>query len=300
MAKKEIKKSRLGKGLDSLIPMLVEEEKKITEVKEEVKEVKKEDKNTLRISEIVANRKQPRKKFDDEALEELASSIKEVGIIQPIVVQKREGFYEIIAGERRWRAAQLAGLKEVPVVIKDYSEEEIMEIALIENIQRKDLNPIEEANAYKKLIEEYNLKQDELAQRISKSRTAITNTMRLLKLCDEVQDMLIDGEISNGHGRALLAIEDMQTQLDIAEKIIEKNLSVREVEKLVKDINEPVEKKKKVERADDFIYKNIESQMKEILGTKVKISRKNENKGKIEIEYYSPEELERIMKIINK
>ena len=297
------KRSGLGKGLNNLIPELTDNKK----VNEETKEVKtiiveKEvpGKTVLPITEVEPNRKQPRKIFDEEALNELAESIKQFGVIQPLVVQKREGYYEIIAGERRWRAAKLAGIKEIPVVIKDYSEEEIMEIALIENIQREDLNPIEEANAYKRLVEEYKLKQDELAKKVSKSRAAITNSMRLLKLCDEVQKMLSDGMISSGHARTLIAIEDKEKQIQIAKKIFENRLSVRETEKLVKDLLEPKKIVKPEEKPDDFIYKNLENRMKEVLGTKVKINRKSDNKGKIEIEYYSVEELERIMSIIHK
>ena len=220
------KRSGLGKGLDTLIPNNMDT-KKETKVKNET---------ILRLSEIEPNRKQPRKNFDEDALEELADSIKEFGIIQPIVVQKRDNYYEIIAGERRWRAAKMAGIKEVPVVVKDFSDKEIMEIALIENIQREDLNPIEEAMAYKNLIDEYNLKQDEVAQRVSKSRASVTNSMRLLKLCDEVQRMLVEDMISSGHARALLGIENAELQAEVAQKIFDERLSVRETENLVKSI----------------------------------------------------------------
>lgn len=297
------KRSGLGKGLNNLIPELTDNKKtnkETNEVKTIIVEKEVPGKTVLPITEVEPNRKQPRKIFDEEALNELSESIKQFGVIQPLVVQKREGYYEIIAGERRWRAAKLAGVKEIPVVIKDYSEEEIMEIALIENIQREDLNPIEEANAYKRLVEEYNLKQDELAKKVSKSRVAITNSMRLLKLCDEVQKMLSDGMISSGHARTLITIEDKEKQIQIANKIFENRLSVRETEKLVKDMLEPKKKVKPEEKPDDFIYKNLENRMKEVLGTKVNINRKSNNKGKIEIEYYSVEELERIMNIIQK
>ena len=277
------KKSGLGKGLDTLIPSM--DINKTTNVKTDT---------TLKLSQIEPNRKQPRKNFDEDALEELADSIKEFGIIQPIVVQKRADYYEIIAGERRWRAAKLAGIKEVPVVIKDFSDKEIMEIALIENIQREDLNPIEEAMAYKNLIDEYNLKQDEVAQRVSKSRASVTNSMRLLKLCDEVQRMLVEDMISSGHARALLAIENAELQVEIAGRIFDERLSVRETEKIVKDIINPKKKAEKKEIKNEFIYKDIEEKLKSKMGSKVKLNYKANGKGRIEIEYYSDMELERI------
>jgi len=292
------KKSGLGKGLDNLIPQV--KETKEVETKTIVVEKKIPGDTVVKISEIEPNRKQPRRSFDEDKLNELAESIKQHGVIEPLVVQKREGYYEIIAGERRWRASKLAGIKEVPVVIKDYTEEEIVEIALIENIQREDLNPIEEANAYKRLIDEFGLKQEELATKVSKSRVAITNSMRLLKLCEDVQNMVIDGMISGGHARALISIEDQEKQLAVAKKVFDDQLSVRETEKLVKDILEPKEKKKKEVRSDDFIYANLENKMKDVFGTKVKINRKSDNKGKIEIEYYSVSELERIIEIISR
>lgn len=278
------KRSGLGKGLDTLIPNNMDT-KKETKVKNET---------ILRLSEIEPNRKQPRKNFDEDALEELADSIKEFGIIQPIVVQKRDNYYEIIAGERRWRAAKMAGIKEVPVVVKDFSDKEIMEIALIENIQREDLNPIEEAMAYKNLIDEYNLKQDEVAQRVSKSRASVTNSMRLLKLCDEVQRMLVEDMISSGHARALLGIENAELQAEVAQKIFDERLSVRETENLVKSIINPKKKPEKKAIQNEFVYKDIEEKLKSKMGSKVKLNYKANGKGKIEIEYYSDNELERI------
>ena len=263
----------------------------------------KEDKNTisktgetiLKINEVEPNKKQPRKFFNEEALQELSDSIKQHGIVQPLVVAKKDDYFEIIAGERRWRAAKLAGLKEVPVVIKDYSPQEIMEVALIENIQREDLNPVEEAKAYQNLIKEYNLKQEEVAERVSKSRSAITNSLRLLKLSDDVLTLLMEEEISSGHARALLGLEDSEKQLEIAEKIAKDHLSVREVEKLVKNINQPAKKTKKKELSNDFLYHDMEEKVKLKTGTKVRINRKSENKGKIEIEYYSQDDLEKIL-----
>ena len=257
--------------------------------------VSKTGETILKINEVEPNKKQPRKFFNEEALQELSDSIKQHGIVQPLVVAKKDDYFEIIAGERRWRAAKLAGLKEVPVVIKDYSPQEIMEVALIENIQREDLNPVEEAKAYQNLIKEYNLKQEEVAERVSKSRSAITNSLRLLKLSDDVLTLLMEEEISSGHARALLGLEDSEKQLEIAEKIAKDHLSVREVEKLVKNINQPAKKTKKKELSNDFLYHDMEEKVKLKTGTKVKINRKSENKGKIEIEYYSQDDLEKIL-----
>lgn len=285
------RKGGLGKGLDSLIPEMDEE------VVFELQEKKSSNPETiLKINEVEPNRSQPRKNFDEDAIEELAASIKQYGILQPILVQKRKDYYEIIAGERRWRAAKLAGLKEVPVVIKDYTDQEIVEISLIENIQREDLNPIEEALAYKRLLNEFNLKQDEVAERVSKSRVAVTNSIRLLKLSDKVQQMLIDEMISSGHARCLLAIEDEDLQYSIANKIFDEKLSVRDTEKLVKSLLNPKKKKEKEIAIDDsFLYKDLEDKIKSVIGTKVTINRKNKEKGKIEIEYYSGEDLERLV-----
>lgn len=253
----------------------------------------------MKISDIEPNREQPRKNFDKEALQELADSIKQFGIIQPIVVQKKDDYYEIIAGERRWRAAKLAKLKEVPVIIKEYSDREVMEIALIENIQRKDLNPIEEALAYKSLIDEYSLKQEELANRVSKSRTAIANSMRLLKLTDSVQNMLINDEISMGHARALLTLDQEDLQIEAAKTIVSKGLSVRDTEKLVKSILNPKQVKLPIPSAEAAIYDAIANKLREKMGTKVSINHKKNGKGKIEIEYYSQEELERLLEMFD-
>jgi len=297
-----VKKRGLGAGLDNLIPNIGLE---TTEETNNSKTTKKENvsrETLIPIIKIEPNRAQPRTRFDEDALQELADSIKQYGIIEPIVVQKRDNYYEIIAGERRWRAARLAGLKEVPVVVKEYSEDEIFTIALIENIQREDLNPIEEAVAYQKLIQELNLKQDEVAEKVSKSRTAITNSMRLLKLDQRVQQMLIDEMISEGHGRALLPITDPEEQFTLAMRVFDEKLSVRETEKLIKKIQE--EKKnppKQEEEVKDvsFIYKSLEEKLKRTLGTKVEIKNKPNNTGKIEIEYYSMDELERIVELMD-
>ena len=306
------KRKGLGKGINNLIPetdVIRSTPKKKTEKKEVVKEVVKEvikevkvpvpGDTMMKISDIEPNREQPRKNFDKEALKELADSIKQFGIIQPIVVQKKDDYYEIIAGERRWRAAKLAKLKEVPVIIKEYSNREVMEIALIENIQRKDLNPIEEALAYKSLIDEYSLKQEELANRVSKSRTAIANSMRLLKLTDSVQNMLINDEISMGHARALLTLEQEDLQIEAAKTIVSKGLSVRDTEKLVKSILNPKQVKLPIPSAEAAIYDAIANKLREKMGTKVSINHKKNGKGKIEIEYYSQEELERLLEMFD-
>lgn len=291
-----VKRGGLGKGLDTLIPS---SNKTVNSniTKEEEKVITPEA--LIDIQKIEPNREQPRKKFDDDALLELSDSIKQFGVLQPLIVQDKKEFYEIIAGERRWRAAKMAGLSKVPVIIRTYTEMERVEIGLIENIQREDLNPIEEAAAYKKLIQEYDLKQDEIAERVSKSRTAIANSMRLLKLDERVQQMVIDEMISTGHARALLAVEDKDTQYALANKIFDEKLSVRETEKLMKKLLSDKEEKKIVEvsEAESLTYKKIEEKIQEIIGAKVKINRKSNNKGKIEIDYYSAEELERIMEL---
>ena len=299
-----VKRNGLGKGLDSLIPnksdklTKPETKKNNSETKvspaKKVKEDPKTSEILLKINQVEPNRDQPRKEFDEDALLELADSIKQFGILQPLLVQKKKDYYEIIAGERRWRAAKLAGLKEVPVLIKSYTDQEIVEISLIENIQRENLNPIEEAMAFKRLLEEFHLKQDEVAERVSKSRTAVTNSMRLLKLSDKVQQMIIDDMISTGHARALLAIEDEEQQYLLATKIFDEKLSVRETEKLVKSLKNPKKEVKKITPEHQFIYNDIAEKMKSIMGTKVNINAKANGKGKIEIEYYSEEELERI------
>ena len=291
----------LGKGLDALIPNTVD--KSGTKSKGDNKNNGKDESDRLiKITMIEPNREQPRKNFDEDSLLELAESIKQFGLLQPILVQDKGTYYEIIAGERRWRAAKLAGLKEVPVIIRNLTEQEIVEISLIENIQREDLNPIEEALAYKRLLTEFNLKQDEVAERVSKSRTAVTNSIRLLKLCDEVQQMIIDDMITTGHARALISIEDPEKQYMIAQKIFDEKLSVRDVEKLMKDLNKPV-KENKIPKKDEkleIIYGEIEEKIKQSLSTKVAISSKGNGSGKIEIEFYSHDDLEKITdKLIN-
>ena len=291
-----IKKKGLGKGLDSLIPdnksMKSVTSEKTVESKEDA--AAKSGVQVMKINEVEPNRDQPRKNFDEAALLELSDSIKQFGVLQPLLVRKRKDYYEIIAGERRWRAAKLAGVKEVPVIEKEYTDQEILEIGLIENIQRENLNPIEEAIAYKRLLEEFNLKQDEVAERVSKSRTAVTNSMRLLKLSDKVQQMIIDDMISTGHARALLAIDDPELQYTLANKIFDEKLSVRETEKLVKEIKNPKKPKEKKLVANSFIYQDLEEKMKSVFGTKVSIASKGKGKGKIEIEYYSDDELEHL------
>lgn len=285
----------LGKGLDSMIPPKRTARAQAQDLAAN-KNANKSGEVILKINDVEPNKNQPRRTFNEDSLIELSESIKQHGIVQPLVVAKQKDYYEIIAGERRWRAAKIAGLKEVPVIIKDYSPQEIMEVALIENIQREDLNPIEEAKAYKNLIDEYNLKQDQVAEKVSKSRTAVTNALRLLKLDDRVQEMLINENISSGHARALLGLDDAEKQYNIATQIFDEKLSVRETEKLVKQINRPEQPPKpKKELKNDFVYRDIEEKLKEKIGTKVKINRKTEDKGKIEIEYYSPEELEKIL-----
>ena len=275
----------LGKGIGALIPDAVENTKKEQKIKEVevIKEVVKEVpvENKVKISLVEPNREQPRKMFDEDALIELSESIKQYGILQPLLVQKKDNYYEIIAGERRWRAAKMAGIKEVPVIIKDYTTQEIMEIALIENIQREDLNPIEEAQAYQRLIKDYRLKQDEVAEKVSKSRTAITNSLRLLKLDPRVQDMVIEGKLSSGHARAIITIDDKDKQYYVAQKIFDEKLSVRDVEKLMRDLDKP-EKVEKQKPENDFVYRDLEEKFKKIVGTQVVIKNKNNNKGKIE------------------
>ncbi len=287
----------LGKGLDSLIPAAVPKAESASPAE------KTEDSGNgtyVKITKVEPNREQPRKNFDEDALQELADSIKQYGIVEPLIVQDRKTHYEIIAGERRWRAAKLAGLKEVPVIVRNYTEQEIVEISLIENIQREDLNPIEEAQAYKRLLTEFNLKQDEVAERVSKSRTAVTNSMRLLKLCEEVQQMIIDDMITTGHARALISIEDPEQQYTIAQKVFDEKLSVRDVEKLVKGLNKPEKTKKEVveDKALEAIYQDLEEKLKQSLGTKVAISSKGAGAGKLEIEFYTHDDLEKITDLL--
>lgn len=308
------KKGGLGKGIDALISPSVKKEaekekviekpveKIVEKIVEVEKVVEKPVEQLMRIDEIEPNRLQPRKNFDEDALQELSESIKQFGLIQPIVVKNKGEYYEIVAGERRWRAARIAGFKEVPVIIKEYNDKESMEIAVVENLQREDLNPIEEAQAYQKLIEEFGLKQDEAAQRVSKSRTAVTNALRLLKLDERVQQMVIDEMISGGHARALLAIEDKEEQYSMAMLIFDNKMSVRETEKLVRG-HLKKEEEKKEEKKEDFsqmetIYHQLEERMKSVIGSKVAIHSRNYKKGKIEIEYYSNDELERIIDLI--
>ena len=302
------KKSGLGRGLDALFPektvqskpktvKTVKEEKKVAvDTKKSSQQETSNGERMMKISMIEPNREQPRKKFDEDALQELSESIKQYGILQPLLVSDKKDYYEIVAGERRWRAAKMAGLKEVPVVVKEFSTQEIVEISLIENIQREDLNPVEEAMAYKRLIDEFHLKQDEIAERGSKSRTAVTNSMRLLKLDSRVQQMMVDEMISAGHARAILAISDPEQQYNAAMKVFDEKLSVRETEKLVKSILTPTKKKPVVSNpTEDAIYESLEEKMKGITGTRVFIHRKKNNKGKIEIEYYSRDDLDRII-----
>lgn len=317
-----VKRGGLGKGLDSMIPVLdstatkkktgrtaIDKEALQNAAKEAHKHQKEkmefegkpgEQVQIVKLTKVEPSREQPRKQFDADALQELAESIKQFGVLQPLLVQKKEDYYEIIAGERRWRASKLAGLKEIPVIVKEFTEQEAVEISLIENIQREDLNPIEEAMAYKRLMEEFHLKQDAIAERVSKSRTAVTNSMRLLKLDDRVQQMLIDEMISTGHARALLALESKDAQAEAAVKVFDEKLSVRETERLVKELLNPVQKKeeKPKNQAEELVYKNLEEKIKQIIGSKVAINRRTDNKGKIEIEYYSQEELERIVELL--
>ena len=302
------KKSGLGRGLDALFPEKSVPSKSVakdTREKAAVHPVKNDEKKEekisggpmiVKISKVEPNREQPRKKFDEDALLELSESIKQYGILQPLLVSDKKSYFEIIAGERRWRAAKMAGLKEVPVVVKEFSNQEIVEISLIENIQREDLNPVEEAQAYRRLIEEFHLKQDEIAERVSKSRTAVTNSLRLLKLSPKVQEMVVDEMISAGQARAILGISDFETQERIALKVFDHKLSVRETEALVRKILKPSNQKETVSNsAEDAVYESLEEKMKTITGTRVSIHRKKNNKGKIEIEYYSREDLERII-----
>ena len=295
----------LGKGLDALIPSGISSSSgsaNSNKAKEDRSSEKKSGETIVNITKVEPNREQPRKNFDEDALQELAESIKQFGLLQPILVQDRKTYYEIIAGERRWRAAKRAGLKEVPVIIKNLTEQEIVEISLIENIQREDLNPIEEAQAYKRLLTEFNLKQDEVAERVAKSRTAVTNSMRLLKLCDNVQQMIIDGMISTGHARALISIEDPEQQYTVAQQIFDEKLSVRDVEKLVKNLNQPPKVKKAIttDKSLEAVYQNIEENLKQKLSTKVSITPKGNGTGKIEIEFYSHEDLEKLMDLLSK
>lgn len=299
-------KKGLGKGLGAIFgeDVVKESNEELTKVKRSLPAEEEETKGSLmvKISLIEPNRDQPRKDFNEEELQELAESIKNYGVLQPLLVQKKGTSYELIAGERRWRAAKLAGLKEVPVVLREYSKQQAMEIALIENVQRADLNPIEEAQAYQQLVKEFHLTQEEIAARVSKNRATITNAMRLLKLDEEIQNLLIKGAISSGHARAILSLEDKQLQKKAAKEVLDKRLSVRETEKLVKRLaRASAEKNERNEKKDDalaLIFQDLEERMKTIMGTKVSIHNKDKNKGRIEIEYYSEAELERIVEMI--
>ena len=307
-----VRKGGLGRGLDAMISETAVKPKTAVTKKAAVRTTKVTKKDTeekvkeegsvliVKMTQIEPNRSQPRKQFDEDALLELSESIKQFGVLQPLLVQKKGDYYEIIAGERRWRASKLAGLKEVPVIVKDFSEQETVEISLIENIQRENLNPIEEAAAYKRLMEEFHLKQDVIAERVSKSRTAVTNSMRLLKLDERVQQMLVDEMLTTGHARALLAIENKDEQHAAAVKVFDEKLNVRETEKLVKLLLNPAEPKPEKEKnsAEDLVYEQLEEKIKGIIGSKVAIRRKNRDKEKIEIEYYSQEELERIVELL--
>ncbi len=307
------KRTGLGKGLGAIfgdeVMESAAEEQEMRNHKEEhttpVPEKEKVNSETgkelfLKISMVEPNHNQPRKEFREDALVELAESMKEYGVLQPLLVQKKGDYYEIIAGERRWRAAKLAGLKEVPVVIREYTKQQSMEIALIENVQREDLNPIEEARAYSILMQEFGLKQEEIAARVAKNRVTITNSMRLLKLDERIQEMLIQDQISSGHARALLAVEDGDLQYQLAGKIVAENMSVREVEKLVKSLSKKKEPKegKEEDESISLIFRELEDRMKTAMGTKVSINRKDKNKGRVEIEYYSEAELERIVELL--
>ena len=287
-------KRGLGKGLDSLIPNSVDTKEPSQDVNKAVS-----PDTIVDINKLEPNRKQPRKNFDQESLLELSESIKQHGLIQPILVQDRGTFYEIVAGERRWRASKLAGLKEVPVIIRNFTEQEIVEIALIENLQRQDLNPIEEAMAYKRLMTEFNLKQDEVAERVSKNRATIANSIRLLKLSENVQQMVIDRDISEGHARAILSVENPDEQYKIALKIFNDKMSVRDVEKYIKNLNKPPKETKAVNETLIAIYNKLEEELKEKLGTKVSITSKGDDgSGKLEIEFYNHDDLERITDLL--
>ena len=278
------RKSALGKGLGALIPNDVQ--------------VKENNKPTvISLNLIKNNDEQPRKAFDDEKIAELAQSIKEHGIIQPIILNKKDNYYVIVAGERRWRAAKMLGLKEVPAIVMELTDKDILEVSLIENIQRQDLNPIEEALAYKKLLSDFDLTQEELSKRVGKSRVAISNVIRLTGLSDTVKQYLIDEVVTEGHGRALLAIEDSKVQCEIAQKVIDEKLSVRELERLIKFLKAEKKPKEKTRELNPY-YKDVTERLQNYFGTKVNISNKN-NKGRIEIEYYSDEDLQRILEIIN-
>lgn len=292
------KKFGLGKGLNALIPEDTTLGTLDTKV-EKTKNIKGKSSILIDINLIKSNEGQPRKSFDDEKILELAESIKSNGIIQPLILKKVDDEYIIVAGERRWRAAKAIGLKEVPAIVMNLTEKQILEISLIENIQREDLNSIEEALAYKKLINDFDLTQEELSKRIGKSRVTITNTLRLLNLSEDVQQYIIEGVISEGHGRALLGITDSKIQCELAQNVIDDKLSVRELEILIRKLKtSPTRAKSKASNEINPYYKDVTYKLENYFGTKVNITNKN-NKGKIEIEYYSEEDLQRILEIIN-
>ena len=287
----------LGKGLDALIPNVVVKEtaeENTKAAKEQAKTGVNDGRTIVNITKVEPNRKQPRRKFNEDALQELSDSIKLHGLIEPIIVQDRGDRYEIVAGERRWRASKMAGLKEVPVIIGNYTDKEILEISIIENTQREDLNPIEEAMGYKRLVDEFDYTQDDIAERISKSRSAITNSIRLLKLSEKVQEMLIEDLISAGHGRALLAIDDPEKQEEIAQKIVDEKLNVRDVEKLVNSLKKPAKPRAVTDEALKVFYHDMEENLKMAVGTKVSIAGKGNGAGTVTIEFYNNEDLDRI------
>lgn len=286
---KAVKKKGLGRGLQALIPQLSG-----VEIVEEI--VKEDSIKNININKIFPNENQPRKDFNKEALEELAESIKAHGLIQPIVVLEKEEGYMIIAGERRWRAARNAGLKELPCIVKKHNEQQLMEIALIENIQREDLNIMEEAKAYKYIIDTYKVTQDQLGEALGKSRPYIANILRLLQLDNRVIDMIKEGKISAGHGRALLSIDSGDKQFEIAKRIEEEHLNVRQVEELMRNLSNPNKKEKDKKKEKDFMLVKFEEDLKRFFGTKVNIT-KGRKKGKIEIEYYNEGDLERILSL---
>ena len=292
-------KRGLGKGLNALFGESgYESEKAEVQETEKQSEVSKSE-VTVKISSIIANEKQPRKNFDEEELTQLTESVKQYGVLQPLLVKKEGDKYRIIAGERRYRAAKEAGLKEIPVVVRDYTSQQAAEVSIIENVQRADLNPMEEAMAYQMLIDDYGLKQEEIAGKVSKNRTTITNALRLLKLSDKVRLMVAQGSLSAGHARTLVPVEEEELQYALAKEVVEKQLSVRETERLVKQAGRK-KPEKKAEPDYSIYFREYEDKMKEILGTKVHINRRDKNKGRIEIDYYSQNELERIMELLGK
>ncbi len=295
-------KKGLGKGLDALIPAGKKSNapaaSKPAESKDSAKD-SKEGVTTVKITMVEPNRDQPRRKFNEDQLQELADSIKQFGVLEPLLVQDRDNHYEIIAGERRWRASKLAGLKEIPVIIKNYTEQEIFEISLIENIQRADLTPIEEAKAYKRLTEEYGLKQDEIAERVGKSRPEIANSLRLLKLCPEVQQMIDDDMLSKGHARTLIVVEDPAKQYELAQRAFDEKLSVRDIEKLVKQLDKPEKEKPITDEKLKLFYDDVAEKLKKVLGTKVTINGKGNGAGSFNIEFYSTDDFDKIVDKLN-